>query len=428
MVNDRSWDSDIMSGEPATMPKRQQPVYKYEYRSDEAGMSKKFKCNLQCYRCAAQTGRGAQCTRKVCIGLPYCAQHMRSMLSLEIRPSDIPGAGLGVFAIRRIAKASKLVFHEGDEIAEYFGECLTTQEHSKRYGSEQYGLGVYSYDDDAGNTIDASCARSVASMINSHPNHHNCEAEILTDEKGPGGCHIIRIVATEDIKDGEELLLNYGERYFSGADQNIKYSTSNVPRFKNRKRRTIREPVARGERVIREKKSPRDRKTRTRYTFEQRRERKEEKERQAQERRDQRANRPPKERKKRSPNLSPILYSAPTPVPQQIYSLLPSTAKPARQKRRRQTAKPTERQNKSPSLNLLPVRLPAQTPGLQHYGLRSQQPYNLRPSTAEQLSAKPMRRRRRRQTAESKRAKPARMTKRKRSSNAKPRHLRRFHM
>ena len=387
------------------MPRRQQPVFKYKYTADEdPSMSRSYKCRLQCYQCAAKTGKGAQCTRKVCVGLPYCAQHMRSIMSLEIRPSDIQGAGLGVFAIRRAAKAPRLVFRGGDEITEYFGECLSTQELEDRYGEDDHGLGVYAHEAGSGYDIDSACIRSVASMINSHPHDWNCKA-VAANRYQTNGCTRLTIVASKDIMDGDELLLNYGAGYFANTTQQVKYSTSNVPRISRRKRRTIRSPVQRGERKPRREPNPdeppKKRKTRHRYTRQERQERQEQKElkarqhqerkelnaRKRQEREEQRANRPPKERKarQRKPRQEPYGHSG---------------------------------------LDLPPIQLPAQTPGLKHYGMRSQQPYNLRPSTAEQLGAKPTRRRRRRQTAESKRAKPARQTQRKRAPSTKPRRQR----
>ena len=107
--------------------------------------------------------------------------------------------GNGVFAARDIK--------EGERIIEYLGEKITKEE-SNRRGLEQEekskktGEGaVYIFELDDEYDIDGNFDYNDARFIN-HACETNCEAENIDGH--------IWIVATCDIKKGEELLYNYG--------------------------------------------------------------------------------------------------------------------------------------------------------------------------------------------------------------------------
>ena len=107
--------------------------------------------------------------------------------------------GNGVFAARDIK--------EGERIIEYLGEKITKEE-SNRRGLEQEekskktGEGaVYIFELDDEYDIDGNFDYNDARFIN-HACETNCEAENIDGH--------IWIVATCDIKKGEEILYNYG--------------------------------------------------------------------------------------------------------------------------------------------------------------------------------------------------------------------------
>lgn len=107
--------------------------------------------------------------------------------------------GNGVFAARDIK--------EGERIIEYLGEKITKEE-SNRRGLEQEekskktGEGaVYIFELDDEYDIDGNFDYNDARFIN-HACETNCEAENIDGN--------IWIVATCDIKKGEEILYNYG--------------------------------------------------------------------------------------------------------------------------------------------------------------------------------------------------------------------------
>lgn len=107
--------------------------------------------------------------------------------------------GNGVFAARDVK--------EGERIIEYLGEKITKEE-SNRRGLEQEekskktGEGaVYIFELDDEYDIDGNFDYNDARFIN-HACETNCEAENIDGH--------IWIVATCDIKKGEEILYNYG--------------------------------------------------------------------------------------------------------------------------------------------------------------------------------------------------------------------------
>ena len=64
-----------------------------------------FVCKLECCRCEGETKTGGRCRRRTKKQLPYCYEHARTMLHVDIRPSTIPGAGKGLFALKQLIQA-----------------------------------------------------------------------------------------------------------------------------------------------------------------------------------------------------------------------------------------------------------------------------------------------------------------------------------
>ncbi len=114
-----------------------------------------------------------------------------------MRKSSIPKAGLGLYAERS--------FEVDDRIVEYTGEKLTTDQYERRYKSDQlgsYGLALSEkYVIDARRT-DAGVARYACDY---HGSGRKPNAEYVNF----GGR--VWIVATRRIKQGEEILTDYGE-------------------------------------------------------------------------------------------------------------------------------------------------------------------------------------------------------------------------
>ncbi len=114
-----------------------------------------------------------------------------------MKKSSIPQAGLGLYAER--------TFEVDDRIVEYTGEKLTTDQYERRYKNDQlgsYGLALSEkYVIDARRT-DAGVARYAC-------DYHGSGKKPNAEYVNFGGR--VWIVATRRIKQGEEILTDYGE-------------------------------------------------------------------------------------------------------------------------------------------------------------------------------------------------------------------------
>lgn len=119
------------------------------------------------------------------------------MKSYVVKKSSIHGNG--VFAARDIKK--------GERIIEYLGEKISKEESNRRgllqeEKAKKTGEGaVYIFELNDEFDIDGNFEYNDARLIN-HACETNCESENIDDT--------IWVIATRDIKKGEEILYNYG--------------------------------------------------------------------------------------------------------------------------------------------------------------------------------------------------------------------------
>ncbi len=129
------------------------------------------------------------------LSLPYAIE-----VGTSIQPSLIPGAGFGL--ITTIPRKA------GDLICTYRGKRLRTRDAMKT-SDKRYlmRLGPQSY-------VDAKyCFHSPARYINDCRNENGYNIEMLkVPEEG-----IARVVATRDVKAGDELYARYGKFYWLGS-------------------------------------------------------------------------------------------------------------------------------------------------------------------------------------------------------------------
>lgn len=108
--------------------------------------------------------------------------------ALSVRRAN---TGRGLFAIEPIPKGACII--------EYIGVPISEEEAAEDNGK-------YLFEVDPGKTIDGNIKENTARYIN-HSCRPNCEAD------GPKG-HVY-ILATRNIKAGEELFYDYGKEYFN---------------------------------------------------------------------------------------------------------------------------------------------------------------------------------------------------------------------
>lgn len=207
-----------------------------------AGINHHFQCKLFQKKCAVP-----DCYTWVDIGLPYCAEHLASILHLQIKQSTIANSGLGVFAFQPDkSKRKKPVFKKNQSTGlTYQGEVLNQEQHVARYTifdndvTAPYTLLVKNQRKKEWNWIDGSCKRHVSVLLN-HA-FTDSEKQVLLNPKTAkqkerakrnaaivdinftANCLFLNngeIVATRNIHHNEELLVSYGMDYFKSSDQN----------------------------------------------------------------------------------------------------------------------------------------------------------------------------------------------------------------
>lgn len=179
----------------------------YESKEDK---EPRFKCKLRSVRCEGHTKQGKECKRMVVMGTPWCWMHLLSERDLRIAKSRVPNAGMGLFASTSMTikepehVKAYLMFKNNDKIVEYTGEKITKEEQHRRYGAKtaSYALGSRT------GVIDSACERSVASFANTIKPKAKCNARFSEGKDGR-----IWVVATKNIYDGDEILVDYGKEY-----------------------------------------------------------------------------------------------------------------------------------------------------------------------------------------------------------------------
>lgn len=172
----------------------------------------RFECNLACLNCVALKRNGDQCTRRVCLGLQTCWQHLRTFKDgdngLKIQPSTIAGAGKGLFAWSKQG-GNTIVFRKDETIVPYDGDQITQAERLARYGQD---TGPYAAGGQAGLIVDAACRRGVGSFANGSRGALRPNARFANSHAA--GVHRLVLKATKIIRHGQEIVVAYGAHYW----------------------------------------------------------------------------------------------------------------------------------------------------------------------------------------------------------------------
>jgi hypothetical protein len=134
---------------------------------------------------------------------------------LEVRESNIPGAGNGLFATKKLKKGTKLGF--------YSGKLLTKEEHKKMSAEEAaYVVTIHWKRKVNGKRqyiiIDGNVSGNKLKMLNDGA-HSGGVPNVDMDDGG-------FMYTTQDVEAGEELLWNYGTKYW---DTSLPSSESRSP-------------------------------------------------------------------------------------------------------------------------------------------------------------------------------------------------------
>ena len=165
---------------------------------------------------------------------PYCSAHAKLLCNLQIKPSTIEGAGQGLFAY---SKTNEVVFTANQVVGNYFGERLSYDVYEKRYGAaldktQKLWFTPYAMMHNGDFIIDCFIIRCLTSICNDNIKYlefanKNGNTVMRISEnvfhQGSNGS-VCEIASYCDIKNGEELFLNYGDNYWGSYPQSKEQS------------------------------------------------------------------------------------------------------------------------------------------------------------------------------------------------------------
>jgi hypothetical protein len=165
-----------------------------------------FECLLARSQCGGLTVNGNGCKRNCISPFEYCFQHLESLKKLKVKKSNIPNAGLGLFAFDRKQPDNTVIFKKGDKIIGYEGQMIDANQKNLRYGNHTcpYCAGL-----NKNEIIDAGCKRGIGSHINTNRNNNLNNAKLVVDSRNKK----INIKATKNISNKNEIFIPYGSSY-----------------------------------------------------------------------------------------------------------------------------------------------------------------------------------------------------------------------
>lgn len=119
-----------------------------------------------------------------------------------------------------VAAPNAILFHKDDVIVEYDGELIDVDTLKKRYdlSTAPYGVGITRTQFE-----DGACIRGVGSMANHNASRASNARFSISRTKGKSR---IILKATKAIRNGDEVLINYGRDY--KWDEGTHHSTRRV--------------------------------------------------------------------------------------------------------------------------------------------------------------------------------------------------------
>jgi hypothetical protein len=208
-------------------------TWKFSYDDGE------WTCPLLSMQCLANTKANRRCSRRSTVTIGYCFQHITSVADLTVDRTKMREKKtnkrynfIGLFACMKGQNTRKIVFRKGDVIAPYLGEVIDKKKLEYYYPGEE--TAPYALQDSKNRYIDAACARGIGSLSNA------CSRRVNSNCATNAKFSLIRnrfpvVRATRDIKNGQEIFINYGRTYFARRSVHKKHETNPVNRYKKTK-------------------------------------------------------------------------------------------------------------------------------------------------------------------------------------------------
>lgn len=166
----------------------------------------KFDGKLKSMQCEAVKDNGDRCNNKTVIGHDFCHIHRKHMLHLQIKDSTLAEARKGLFAY---GEKDKVIFKKGQRICLYNGELIDTDELIERYHDNTAPYTVQLHDKNGEQQYeDAAMGRGIGSLASHSRNKSKINARLSINRENKA-----QLIATKNIKSGQEIFVNYGPEY-----------------------------------------------------------------------------------------------------------------------------------------------------------------------------------------------------------------------
>ena len=181
-----------------------------------------FDAQVKSHRCTHIKSNGERCKRQVIIGYELCWTHKRTDDEVAVKQSQIPHAGNGLFAVNGTDN-NEIVFRKGDRICQYDGEHVAIDVLQQRYGNN---TAPYAIQLNSGQASDGAIERTIGCLLN-----HSTKAKANVRFTNPNAQNKVFIDAIKNIRNKQELLVNYGKQY--------KFNEAGVQTSTNRKQFSV---------------------------------------------------------------------------------------------------------------------------------------------------------------------------------------------
>ncbi len=158
---------------------------------------------MDCVRCSAQTKSGKRCSRNTCRYYRYCYQHAKSILKLEIKKSNIPESGFGLFTLKPIKK--------GSVITPYLGKIVSPEIYD--VSDSTYGIQLNKKEILDGQSTQSSLGRWSNSCRAGNVRKKQCKGQ-NAKLSGNSRTKTASVKANKNIKAGEEIFVSYGKSFW----------------------------------------------------------------------------------------------------------------------------------------------------------------------------------------------------------------------
>lgn len=179
---------------------------------------------VDCGQCMAKTRRNRRCKYMSCLPFYYCKRHLKSECGLEIKKSQLPNGGNGLYSTIDRELNSFIASYEGPEIPLDVWRKVPYNNYGFEVSSSKRSQAKVVID---GSSTSSSPGRyiNMCRLMNRKGKHlsngKSCTANVKVKKKFNKAQNkwTISLVAKRPIRPGDELFVGYGKNFFLKIDE-----------------------------------------------------------------------------------------------------------------------------------------------------------------------------------------------------------------